>query len=321
MTDDRVSRAVAGQISWWWNTIFRPRLEGLTDEEYLWEPVDGCWTIHAIDEDRVRIDHRWPPPQPAPVTTIGWRLVHIGVGCLATRTTALFPSVVAEPWVVEQFATEVPFPASAAGALGFLDHWWGLWRGGLEAVGDEALWQPIGDVEGGLYADNAFAAMQLGADDPRIGLVLHVHRELMHHGAEISLLRDLFGARTPLAPFIAACLRGDEAVVEELCAADAGLLDSQLQERPALVLRAVETGNHDAVRLAVTLGFDVNFMDELSPLHHAAAAGDVGMAELLVALGADLTLLDATYASTPAGWAEFFQQAEVGSYLRGLEEQ
>jgi hypothetical protein len=27
------------------------------------------------------------------------------------------------------------------------------------------------------------------------GLVLHIHREVIHHGAEISLLRDLYQAK------------------------------------------------------------------------------------------------------------------------------
>ena len=24
----------------------RRRLEGLTDDEYFWEPAPGCWTVH-----------------------------------------------------------------------------------------------------------------------------------------------------------------------------------------------------------------------------------------------------------------------------------
>jgi hypothetical protein len=44
----------------------------------------------------------------------------------------------------------------------------------------------LGDQEGDI------ADMQLGYDDPFIGLVLHVHREVIHHGAEILLLRDLY---------------------------------------------------------------------------------------------------------------------------------
>jgi hypothetical protein len=27
-------------------TRLRGRLEGLSEEEYFWEPVPGCWTVH-----------------------------------------------------------------------------------------------------------------------------------------------------------------------------------------------------------------------------------------------------------------------------------
>jgi len=30
------------------------------------------------------------------------------------------------------------------------------------------------------------------ADHPLAGLILHINREVIHHGAEISLLRDLY---------------------------------------------------------------------------------------------------------------------------------
>src|ERR1700712_2341093 len=33
------------QLTWHWDTHLRPRLSGLTDEEYLWEPVAGCWSL------------------------------------------------------------------------------------------------------------------------------------------------------------------------------------------------------------------------------------------------------------------------------------
>jgi hypothetical protein len=39
------TRELTEQLAWYWTTLFRPRLAGLTDEEYLWEPVTGCWTI------------------------------------------------------------------------------------------------------------------------------------------------------------------------------------------------------------------------------------------------------------------------------------
>jgi hypothetical protein len=37
------------QLGWHWDYILRPRLEGLTDEEYLWEPVADCWSLRPRD--------------------------------------------------------------------------------------------------------------------------------------------------------------------------------------------------------------------------------------------------------------------------------
>jgi hypothetical protein len=47
-------------------------------------------------------------------------------------------------------------------------------------VTDADLWERIGDV-GGPYADGT-----------RLSWVLHVLDEVVHHGAEIALLRDLY---------------------------------------------------------------------------------------------------------------------------------
>ena len=178
--------ALMFQIEYWWVAGFRPRLNGLTDEEYLWEPVAGCWTLHPTDDGQVRYDHAWPPPQPSPFTTIAWRLCHIGVGCLANRTSRLFPETAPAPLTTRMWEGPLPFPMTADGALAFLDEWWDAWRRGLLAAGEDALWAPIGDREWDI------PSMRLGRADPAIGLVLHVHREVMHHGAEVCLLRDLY---------------------------------------------------------------------------------------------------------------------------------
>lgn len=187
-----VLRAVLGQIEWWWTRGFRYRIAGLTDEEYWWEPAPDCWTLHPHDDRTVAYDHAWPPPEPSPLTTIAWRLCHIGVGCLANRASRLYPSVVPELVDKRMWEGPVPFPASAQGALDFLDTWWEAWRRGLVEAGEAGLWEPIGDREWDI------PQMQLGTNDPVIGLVLHVHREVMHHGAEVCLLRDLY-RRRPLA--------------------------------------------------------------------------------------------------------------------------
>jgi hypothetical protein len=47
MTSVDWSDELHAQLDWHWQHQLRPRLDGLTDEEYLWEPVPGCWSIRG----------------------------------------------------------------------------------------------------------------------------------------------------------------------------------------------------------------------------------------------------------------------------------
>src|SRR5689334_7555694 len=64
------------QLDVHWTQQLRPRLDGLTDAEYFWQPVNDCWTVHPDGS----IDFAYPPPELAPFTTIAWRLAHVIVG-------------------------------------------------------------------------------------------------------------------------------------------------------------------------------------------------------------------------------------------------
>ena len=123
------------------------------------------------------MDDAFPEPEPAPVTTIAWRLGHLVVSCLAMRTASHFggPPVTHETW---QYA------GTADEALAQLDEQYAAWSAGVVALGDEGLARPCGEDEG------PFATYPLAA------LVLHINREMIHHGAEICLLRDLYPRRT-----------------------------------------------------------------------------------------------------------------------------
>jgi Ankyrin repeat len=306
-------RAVTGQIDWWWNAIFWPRLVGLSDEEFLWEPVDGCWTIHHVGEALTRVDFHWPPPRPAPVTTIAWRMHHLGVDCLARRASLYFPTAVSEPWEFEPYAEITSFPMIADAAVAFLGRWWSAWRRGLASLSDGQLWAPLGGIE----VDSP--EMQLGVDDPFIGMVLHQQREFMHHGAEICLLRDLYRAQQPADPFVDAVLRGDAGSVAAQARHDPGLIDRYRTDRPDLALRAAETGSPESVRLVAELGFDINGLVEgQTPLHHAAAGGHLALIHELVWLGADPGIEDLHYHATALGWAEHFKQDKAAAYLKTL---
>ena len=43
------------QLDLHWTATLRPRLAGLTDDEDLWAPVDGCWTVRPTDAGRRRL--------------------------------------------------------------------------------------------------------------------------------------------------------------------------------------------------------------------------------------------------------------------------
>jgi hypothetical protein len=97
----------------------RQRLEGLTDDEYFWEPVLGCWTIHRDESDAWVADYADPDPEPAPFTAIGWRLVHLA-DCKLT-----FPDLVP--------------PARVTSALARLEEGHPTPSRRLEALSDRAL--------------------------------------------------------------------------------------------------------------------------------------------------------------------------------------
>ena len=74
------------------------------------------------------------------------------------------------------------YAGTAAGGLAQLDEQHATWVAGVRDLGSEDLARPCGPAEGP-WAEASMAT-----------LVLHVHRELIHHGAEICLLRDLHRA-------------------------------------------------------------------------------------------------------------------------------
>ncbi len=98
------SRELRDQLSWHVEQHVWPRLAGLTDEEYFWEPVPGCWSIRP--------------------------------------------------------RAEATSPMAAGGGL----------------------------------------PLAAGGGPPFAALVLHIHREAIHHLAEVLVLRDLYRQRDQAAP-------------------------------------------------------------------------------------------------------------------------
>ncbi|WP_460959676.1 DinB family protein [Parasphingorhabdus pacifica] len=77
-----------------------------------------------------------------------------------------------------------PYAGTATLALRQLDEAYHNWSTGVLGLTVEELAAPCGPAEGP-WADASMAE-----------LVLHINREVIHHGAEIALLRDLYRHRT-----------------------------------------------------------------------------------------------------------------------------
>jgi hypothetical protein len=118
-----------------------------------------------------------------PVPTIAWRLGHLIVGIFGERNASHFGG----PPMTYQ---TVEWPGTAAGALSMLDDGYRRWVAGVAALDEAGLGRPVGAAEGP-FAEHPYAA-----------LVLHIHREAIHHLAEVALLRDLYRTahRAPVGP-------------------------------------------------------------------------------------------------------------------------
>lgn len=119
------------------------------------------------------IEFAFPEPDPAPLTTIAWRIGHVVVGVLGARWQSHFGGP-PHDYMTHDYAGD------AAGGLAQLDTVYAGWMDGVRGLDAEALAAPVGPDEGPW------------ADAPMAMLVLHINREVIHHGAEMCLLRDLY---------------------------------------------------------------------------------------------------------------------------------
>jgi len=255
----------------------RPRLAGTANDEYFWEPVAGCWSVRPDSEGVFRADGASFPDR-QPFTTIAWVLWHL-IGCYGSTRNGTWLGVGSGPGGFGGFD---PAPPTAEAALETLDAAYAWWSSLLHAVTDEQLREKLGPV-GGEYAEATKASF-----------VLHQLDEVIHHGAELALMRDLYRdtihppKRAPAATVVEAAANGRW---NEVC---------QLVEAGADV-NATRPGDHNRT----------------AP-HHAAAAAPPAVIRLLVEQGADRSAKDAQFRADPLGLAEYFNRADVVDYLKRI---
>jgi DinB superfamily len=170
------------QLESHWRHQLRPRLGGLTDDEYFWQPVPDCWTISrrgtssatmSFGAGEFTMDFGEPPHDREPVTTIAWRLAHLIVGFAETNGSHFG----GPPAHVATFG----YAGTATAALRQLDEAYDMWVEGVRGLGDAGLARLQGPTQPPEFADA-----------PMAKLVLHTNLEVIHHGGEICLLRDLY---------------------------------------------------------------------------------------------------------------------------------
>lgn len=132
MTDQTWNPLLRDQLAWHWTNQLRHRLDGLTDDEYFWEPTRGCWSVRPrgtgtapvqAGSGAMTIDFAMPEPDPPPFPTIAWRLAHVIVGVLAMRNAAHFGRA---PTDYQSFE----YGATADAALAQLDTDYATWLPG-----------------------------------------------------------------------------------------------------------------------------------------------------------------------------------------------
>jgi hypothetical protein len=167
--------------------FFWDRMAGLTDEEYLWEPGPGAWNLRPSDEQRTSRSRgaggwvwEFEPrdPQPAPLRTIAWLMWHLSEMCVGRAD-----------WTNGEHQiqpNDVVCAPTAVEALAQLREALSRWRSVFDDL-DPQEYEIVGRSQ---------YPYGLDPDLPLRDILWWQNREIIHHTAEIALLRDLYRWRS-----------------------------------------------------------------------------------------------------------------------------
>jgi hypothetical protein len=183
---DRVE-LLRAQLDFSFDTV-RQRLRGLGDDEFFWEPVPSCWSVRPTEgstsPDAARSKCGWyleegftgagyDVPEPAPFTTIAWKLVHMGSCAVMYHEHAFGERR-------DLWGELVPSTADDAVAL---------WTRGRRLLSDEL--SDLGDAD-----LDAPVRTNWGETWPAWRIFWAITHHDLQHGSEIACVRDLYSNST-----------------------------------------------------------------------------------------------------------------------------
>jgi hypothetical protein len=173
---------VRGQLGFSW-LVLADRLATLTQAELEWEPGPGALRVVRRGEERSPRTlgpgdwvMEWPaePDSPQP-RTIAWLVAHLTEG-FVERWEWTFGDH-------DRRRDAVPFSGEVGPAVAGLREVVERWRADVDALPEDQV-----------FTVGLSQATEIDAQSPFAHLVAHMNRELIHHGAEIMVLQDLYRA-------------------------------------------------------------------------------------------------------------------------------
>jgi hypothetical protein len=189
VADERVAPRSAAEVlkrqlryAWMYS---RGVLQDLDEDEYFWEPTPVCWSVrrrspgtHGWGKGEFVCEDAFPAPDPLPVTTIAWRVVHLAAWTDIYRAWAFDDD---RPTLLE-----ADVPGSATGGLAWLYEAQDRFMNAVDALDDASIFE--------------LRPAHWGASLPAVDLVTTMLIEHVHHIAEIGALRDLRRGHARLRP-------------------------------------------------------------------------------------------------------------------------
>jgi hypothetical protein len=175
----------------------------LTDDELLFEPFDGMWSVRRRDEctsampfgdGDVVVDFDATVRPPEPMTTIAWLLWHIGSlpGRLVETEVFGGERPYSSGWTSPYLEHHEIF-TSADRAVTVLRDGWASLRAAIESATDDQLERPVRRYTyAGTRTGDLLDPGPPGPEHPAVFLVAGALNEVSHHGTQVCALRDVY---------------------------------------------------------------------------------------------------------------------------------